>query len=344
MRWKKTVTMIEAHAEGEVGRIITSGVIDIPGTTMVEKLDYMNTDGDDLRKFLVLEPRGYAQMSTMLLLPPTQPEADVAMIVLQGDKAHAMSGSNAICTVTTILETGIVEMQEPETSVVLDTPAGLVSAQAVCANGKCQSVELEMPPCYVDSTNVEVEVDGFGTIPIDIAFGGIFYALVDPAVVNLTINPDSARALVDAGSRIQRAANSQLTIAHPKFSALNGLSYVMFVSRTDDGRLKGATIMPPGRIDRSPCGTGNSARLALMHSKGEVQVGDQFTALSIIDSEFQVKLLRTTEIYGRDAVVPSITGRGWIHGMHQIGLDPSDPYPKGYLLSDCWGEAFDLLN
>ena len=344
MRWKKTVTMIEAHAEGEVGRIITSGVIDIPGATMVEKLDYMNTEGDDLRKFLVLEPRGCAQMSTMLLLPPTRPEADVAMLVLQGDKAHAMSGSNAICTVTVILETGIVEMREPETSVILDTPAGLVSARAICANGKCQSVELEMPPCYVDATNVEIEVDGFGSIPVDIAFGGIFYALVDPAAVNLKINPDSARALVDAGSRIQRAASTQLTIAHPKYSALSGLSYVMFVGETDDGRPKGATVLPPGRIDRSPCGTGNSARMALMHSEGEVQVGDQFTALSIIDSEFHVKLLRTTAIHGRDAVVPSITGRGWIHGMHQIGLDPSDPYPKGYLLSDCWGEAFDLLN
>lgn len=344
MRWKKSVTMVEAHAEGEVGRVVTGGIIDVPGTTMVEKLNYMNTDGDDLRKFLVLEPRGYAQMSTLLLLPPTVPQADVGMIVLQGDKAHAMSGSNAICTVTTVLETGIVEMREPETSVILDTPAGLVTARAVCSNGKCQSVELEMPPCYVDSSCVEVEVEGIGRIPIDIAFGGIFYALVDPAEVDLVIDRNSAKALVDVGSRIQRAANAQLEIAHPEFPALNGLSYVMFISKTNDGRLNGATILPPGRIDRSPCGTGNSARMALMYSKGEVQVGDQFTALSIIESEFQVKLLRTTEVYGHPAVVPSITGRGWIHGIHQIGLDHSDPYPKGYLVSDCWGEAFDLLN
>ena len=344
MRWKKSVSMVEAHAEGEVGRVVVGGIIDVPGDTMVEKLNYMNTDGNDLRKFLVFEPRGYAQMSTLLVLPPTVPQADAAMIVLQGDKAHAMSGSNAICTVTTLLETGMVEMKEPETTVVLDTPAGLVPARAMCSNGKCQSVELEMPPCYVDSSNVQVEVDGFGSVSIDIAFGGIFYALVDPSEVGLDIEPNSARALVDAGSKIQQAANRQLETAHPEHSALNGLSYVMFISKTEDGRLKGATILPPGRIDRSPCGTGNSARMALMYSRGEVQIGDQFTALSIIDSEFHVKLLRTTEVYGRTAVIPSITGRGWIHGIHQIGLDPSDPYPMGYFVSDCWGEASDLLN
>ncbi len=344
MRWKKSVTMVEAHAEGEVGRIVTSGIIDIPGSTMVEKLNYMNTDGDGLRRFLVFEPRGYAQMSTVLIPPPTVPEADAGMIVLQGDKAHGMSGSNAICTVTVLLETGIVEMKEPETTVVLDTPAGLVSARALCSNGKCQSVELEMTPCYVDQADVEIEVEGFGTVPIDIAFGGIFYALVDPATVDLTIDQESARALVDVGSKIHTAANSQLEISHPEFPALNGLSYVMFISRTADGRLKGATVLPPGRIDRSPCGTGNSARMALMYSRNEVEIGDSFTALSIIDSEFRVRFLRTTESYGRTAIVPSITGRGWVHGIHQIGVDPSDPYPQGYMVSDCWGEASDLLN
>ena len=344
MHWSKSVTMVEAHAEGEVGRVVTAGVINIPGSTMIEKLHYMNNDGDALRRFLVYEPRGCAQMSTVLLLPSTTPEADAGMIVLQGDKAHAMSGSNAICTVTVLLETGIIEMKEPVTEVVLDTPAGLVSAKAHCLHGKCEHVELEMTPSYVDNMDVEIEVQGYGKVVISIVFGGIFYALVDPSTVGLSIEPDFARSLVDAGSKIQRAANQQLEIFHPEFEALNGLSYVMFISNTDDGKLKGATIMPPGRVDRSPCGTGNSARLALMHAKNQVRVGDSFTALSIIDSQFQVKLLRTTEIYGHLAVVPSIAGRGWIHGMHQIGIDPSDPYPEGYLVSDCWGEAFDLIN
>ncbi len=344
MRWSKSVTMVEAHAEGEVGRVVTSGVMNIPGDTMSDKLAYMNSEGDPLRRFLVCEPRGYAQMSTNLLLPPTRPEADAGMIVLQGDKAHAMSGSNSICLVTVLLETGIIAMKEPETQVVLDTPAGLVSARATCENGKCKRVELEMTPCYVDQIDQVIEVEGLGSVQLTIAFGGIFYALVDPSQLGLAIEPNSARALVDAGSRIQRAANQQLSILHPENSALNGLSYVMFISYTADGSLKGATILPPGRIDRSPCGTGNSARMALMHAKNKVQVGESFRAFSIIDSQFRVKLLRTTEFHKRCAVVPSISGRGWIHGLHQIGIDPTDPFPAGYMVSDCWGDAFDLLN
>lgn len=344
MRWSKTVTMIEAHAEGEVGRVVTGGIVDIPGATMVDKLHYMNSEGDALRRFLVFEPRGSAQMSTVLLLPSSSSEAHAGMLVLQGDKAHAMSGSNAICTVTVLLESGMIEMVEPQTTVVLDTPAGLVSALAQCADGKCKNVELQMPPCYVDTVETQVDVPSFGQVRLSIAFGGIFYALVDPDELGLTIRTESAKALVEAGSSIQRAANQQLQIVHPEYPELNGLSYVMFMSTTSDGLLKGATIMPPGRVDRSPCGTGNSARLALMHARGEIKPGDSFRALSIIDSSFEVKLLRTTEIYGKAAVVPSIKGRGWIHGIHQIGIDPTDPYPQGYCVADCWGDAFDLLN
>ena len=344
MRWSKSVTMVEAHAEGEVGRIITSGILDIPGSNMVEKLNYMNGAGNSLRKFLVFEPRGYAQMSTVLLLPPTLTKADAGIIILQGDQAHAMSGSNSICTVTVLLETGIVEMQEPETTVVLDTAAGLVTARAMCSGGKCESVQIEMTPCYVHAQDQRVQVDGIGPVRVDIAFGGIFYALVDADRVGLTIEPNSARALVDAGTRIQRAVDDQLEIVHPEINSLNGISYVMFTGFTDDGDLKGATIMAPGRVDRSPCGTGNSARMALMHANNSAQVGDTFTAYSIIDSKFEVEIKTTTSLCGRPAIVPSIRGRGWIHGMHQIGLDPSDPYPTGYLLSDCWGEAIDLID
>ncbi len=344
MRWSKTVTMVEAHAEGEVGRVITSGLINIPGESMVDKLAYMNGEGDSLRRFLVCEPRGYAQMSTNLLVPPTRSDADAGMIVLQGDKAHAMSGSNCICTVTVLLETGIVAMKEPETKVVLDTPAGLVVARATCADGKCERVELEMTPSFVDQMDQEIEVDGLGLVTLSVAFGGIFYALVDPAQLDLEIDPKSARTLADVGSRIQRAANQQLSIIHPENPELNGLNYVMFISQTNDGNLKGATILPPGRIDRSPCGTGNSARMALMYAKNEVRVGDSLSAFSIIDSHFQVSLLRTTEFHNRPAIVPSISGRAWIHGLHQIGVDPSDPYPRGYMVADCWGDAFDLLN
>ncbi len=344
MRWSKTVTLIEAHAEGEIGRVITSGIMDIPGTSMGEKLSYMNGKGDALRRFLALEPRGFAQMSTNLLPQPTQAEAHSGLIVLQGDKAHAMSGSNCICTTTVLLETGMVEMTEPVTTVVFDTAAGIVLAHAQCHHGKCERVEVEMPPCYVDQLDTQVNVEGLGNITLSIVFGGIFYALLDPAQLGLEIKPDSARQLVNAGTLIHREVNRKMNITHPEVEELTGLSYVMFISRTANGRMYGATILPPGRVDRSPCGTGNAARVAMLRARNEIQPGESYTAHSIIDSEFEVKLLRDTTFNGNPAVIPSISGRGWIHGVHQIGIDPSDPFQHGFIVSDCWGDAFDLLN
>jgi len=243
-----------------------------------------------------------------------------------------------------LLETGVIEMTEPETTVTFDTASGPVTAYAECRDGKCLRVEVQMPPCYVQEMDARVQVEGFGTVTLSIAFGGIFYALVDPAQLGLSIRPESARQLVDAGSQIQRAVNRQMDIRHPQIESLIGLSYVMFISGEDDGQLKGATILPPGRVDRSPCGTGSSARCALMRAKNQIAPGQSFTAQSIIGSEFIVRLLKDVKIGDIPAVVPSISGRGWIHGMHQIGVDPSDPYQSGYMVSDCWGDAFDLLN
>ncbi len=344
MRWKKTVTMIEAHAEGEVGRIVTGGVVDLPGQTMLEKMNYINQVDDSLRRFLVFEPRGYAQMSTNLLFAPTHPEADAGFIILQGDRAHAMSGSNCICVVTVLLETGMIEMVEPETIVTLDTPAGLVRARATCKNGKCERVTLHMTASYADQLDAIVEVEGLGKVNTDISFGGIFYALIDPVQFGVKISPENARKLVDLGTRIHRAVNHQVDIRHPQLDGLEGISYVMFVGHDDDGVMKGATILPPGRIDRSPCGTGNSARLAAMVDRGQIEIGETQIARSIIDSEFQVTAVKQTTVAGRPAILPTISGRGWIHGMHQIGVDPTDPYPLGYMVADCWGEAFDLLS
>lgn len=344
MKWSKTVSLVEAHAEGEVGRVITSGVTDIPGSTMFEKMQYINDVDDSIRRFCVFEPRGAAQMSTNLLLPPTREDCDAGFIVLQGDKAHAMSGSNTICVVTVLLETGIIEMQEPETVVRLDMPAGLVVARAECKDGKCVRVSLDVNPSFVEMLDAEVDVDGLGKVKVDIAFGGIHYGLINPRQLGLEIKPESARALVDAGSRIHRAINRQLTFQHPLVPAFNEISYTMFVDTKSDGELIGATILPPGRIDRSPCGTGNSARLATRFARNEVQVGQMDTARSIIDSQFDVTLKELTSVGDKTAVIPTITGRGWIHGMHQIGYDPTDPYPQGYKVSDCWGDAFDLLS
>ena len=344
MRWTKTMTMVEAHAEGEIGRIVTGGIGRLPGETILETLNWLNRDGQALRHFLVNEPRGFAQMSTCLLLPPKHPDADTAFVIMQGDKTHAMSGSNTICLVTVLLETGQIPMVEPKTSLVIDTASGLVKVDAECRDGKCQSVSLQLSDCYAERLDQAVDVPGYGTVSVDIAFGGIFYALVDASSLGLTIAPDQARALVAAGSAIHRAVNAQLDIRHPEFDGIEGLSYVMFTGFTADGEMQGATIMPPGRVDRSPCGTGNAARLAVMVARGEAQEGDAFVARSIINSRFDVSIEKVQDREGYPLITPRIKGRGWVHGIHQIGLDPDDPYPHGFTMSDCWGEALDLLD
>ena len=344
MRWQKTVTMVEAHAEGEIGRIVTGGIGKLPGDSILETLNWLNSDGQSLRHFLVNEPRGFAQMSTCLLLPPKDPKADAAFVIMQGDTTHAMSGSNTICLTTVLLETGQITMQEPKTSLVIETASGLVEVDAQCQGGKCQSVSLKLSDCYADQLDQTVKVEGYGDVTVDIAFGGIFYALVDTRQLGLEIEPDQSRQLVAAGSAIHRAVNAQLDIKHPDFKGIEGISYVMFTGFNDQGEMRGATIMPPGRVDRSPCGTGNSARLAVMVARGEAQKGDTFSARSIINSKFDLAIADVKPRDGYPMVTQQITGRGWVHGIHQIGVDPDDPYQTGFTLSDCWGEALDLLD
>ena len=343
MRWDKSIQMIEAHAEGEVGRVVTGGVINVPGKTMLEKMNYINQVDDSLRRFLVFEPRGQAQMSTNLLFPPTVSGADAGMIVLQGDKAHGMSGSNCICTVTVLLETGMIKMTEPETTVTLETPSGLVRAKAICDDGKCLSVSLDMTPSFVYAKDVELMVEELGLVSVDIAFGGIFYGLIDVSQFELDITPENARALVDIGTAVHRSINKVMEIHHPELNGLEGLSYTMFTGFNHNGELKGATVLPPGRIDRSPCGTGNAARLAVMYEREQIGIGTSLSAHSIIDSTFSVEIAGTKKVGDYLAIMPRISGRGWIHGIHQIGLDPTDPYPFGFKVADCWGDAFDLL-
>ena len=343
MRLTKTVKMIEAHAEGEVGRIVMGGDFHVPGDTMLSKMNYINNQDDSLRRFLVFEPRGYAQMSTNLLFPPTRPDADVAFIILQGDKAHAMSGSNSICLTTVVLETGIIEMKEPTTILYIDTPAGLVKATAQCKSGKCERVSLDMNPSFATDLDVKIDVDGIGQVVVDIAFGGVFYGLIDVAQFGMDISPDNARKLVDIGTKVHRRINRDLDIKHPEIEGLEGLSYTMFTGFNSDGEMQGATILPPGRIDRSPCGTGNSARLAVMYARGQIDIGEQRSAYSIINSCFDIEITGLKTIGGVSAILPKISGRGWIFGTHEIGIDPHDPFTMGYSVSDCWGDGFDLL-
>lgn len=337
MRWKQTLQLAEVHCEGEIGKVITGGVIGVPGATMLDKMNYINEVDDSLRRLVTLEPRGCLQMSVNLLLPPTRPEAQAGFIVLQADKAHPMSGSNCICVVTALLELGMVPMQEPETTVVLDTPAGLVTARATCADGRCLGVSLDMVPAFVEHLDLAIETKAFGTLKVDVAFGGVYYALIDVEQTGLSIAPENARALADVGVALKDEINRQLNIQHPLLPSVNEVAYVMFRNRLDDRTYQTCTTLPPGRVDRSPCGTGSSANLATLAARGRVQPGDQLVSRSTIGGQFRVELLGTTQVAGRPAVLPRVTGRAWLYGLQQLGVDPDDPLAAGFMLSDTWG-------
>jgi proline racemase len=340
MRWKKTLQLVDVHCEGEIGKVITGGVIGIPGDTMLDKMNYINEVDDSLRRLVTLEPRGCLQMSVNLLLPPTKPEAHAGFIVLQSDKAHPMSGSNAICVVTALLELGMVEMREPETTVVLDTPAGLVTARAACRDGRCTGVSLDMVPAFVEQLDVGIETARFGTIKADIAFGGVYYALIDVDQVGLTIAPEHARELAELGVALKGVINGQIRVQHPLYPAVDEVAYLMFRNRVGDTLYQTCTTLPPGRVDRSPCGTGSSANLAALAARGLVDAGSRLKSRSIIGGEFDIELLGKTEVSGRPAVLPRVTGRAWVYGLQQIGVDPDDPLAAGFMLSDTWGSGF----
>ncbi|MGN8275703.1 proline racemase family protein [Pseudomonas sp. SMN5] len=339
MRWKQTLQLAEVHCEGEIGKVITGGVLGIPGATMLDKMNYINEVDDSLRRLVTMEPRGCLQMSVNLLLPPTRPEAHAGFIVLQSDKAHPMSGSNCICVVTALLELGMVPMQEPETTVVLDTPAGLVTARAQCADGRCLSVSLDMVPAFVEHLDLPIQTQAFGTIKVDVAFGGVYYALIDVDQVGLSIAPENARKLAEAGVALKDVINRQISIQHPLLPSVNEVAYVMFRNRLDDRTYQTCTTLPPGRVDRSPCGTGSSANLATLAARNLVKAGDQLVSRSTIGGQFQIALLGQSEVAGKAAVLPRVTGRAWLYGIQQLGVDPDDPLAAGFMLSDTWGEG-----
>jgi proline racemase len=327
------------HAEGEVGRVITGGIVDIPGSSMIEKMAYINEVDDSILRFCLFEPRGSAQMSCNLLLPASRPEANAGFIVMQPDGCHAMSGSNAMCVATVLLETGIVLMKEPETELVLDTPAGLVEVTASCRNGKVESVSLEMPSSFVEHLNHPVRLDDGNTIEVDVAYGGAYYAIVNANDFGIGILPEDVLRMVELAQQIKIAANKQIVVRHPTLAPLDRIEYVMFATPLDRRNLtmRGGTVIYPGRLDRSPCGTGTSARLAVLHAKGEIAQGETVTQYSVINSRFDAAILKECTVGDRPAVVPRISGRAWIYAVHQLGVDPTDPYKDGYILADTWG-------
>lgn len=333
----RVVELISVHCEGEIGKLVVAGAPDIPGRTPLEKMNYINQVDDSFRRFLTFEPRAGVAMSANLLLEPTGPHADAGFIVLQADRAHAMSGSNCICVVTALLETGRVKMQEPETLVRLETPAGLITARATCRDGRCLSVSLDNVPCFVEALDRVIDTPRWGSIRADIAFGGVYYALVDASEIGLTIAPENARALAEAGMELKTIIARQVPVKHPLLDGIDEIAYVMFRSDEPDGAVRTCTTMKPGRVDRSPCGTGSSANLATLFARGQIGVGETRISRSTIGGEFRAEVLEVTEVGGRPAILPRITGSGFVYGREAYVLSPHDPFPKGFALSDSWG-------
>lgn len=337
MRWSKTIQTVDVHCAGEIGRVITGGVLNIPGATMAEKLHHLNTVDDSLRRWLCSEPRSAPAGSFCLLTPACDPRADVGFIVLQPDQAHAMSGSNAMCATTALLETGMIPMVEPESRITFDTAAGLVVATAACQAGKVVKVTLDMPPSFVARRDAVIETAEWGAVSYDLCFGGVFYALVDVDQIGLTIAPENARALAMTGVDLRNRIAAIEPAPHPTTPALNGLAYVMFRSMEPDGALRTCTTLRPGRADRSPCGTGSNSNMAARHSRGLAKPGDVIVSRSIIGGEFTTELVEETTVGPYPATRNRVSGQSWIYGISQIGLDPTDPFPLGFTLSDTWG-------
>ena len=339
MRSSKVVHVISCHAEGEVGDVIVGGIAPPPGETLWDQRNWIAKDGT-LRNFLLNEPRGGVFRHANLLVPPKHPEAQMGFIVMEPEDTPPMSGSNAICVATVLLDSGILPMQEPVTELVLEAPGGLVPVRAECRNGKAERIFLRNVPSFAGMLDARLELDGGRTLTVDTAYGGDSFVVVDAAALGFALDAGEARDLAEQGMAIIEAANEQLGFAHPALPDWRHISFCLFAGPLERGpeglSARSAVAIRPGKIDRSPTGTGVSARMALLHARGVMKIGDRFTATSIVGSTFAGRILEKTRIGATPAIVPEIGGRGWITGVHQHMLDPDDPWPEGYRLSDTW--------
>lgn len=339
MRSSISIQITGCHAEGEVGDVITGGVSPPPGDTIWEQSRWIAND-DGLRQLLLNEPRGGVFRHINLLVPPKHPDADAAWIIMEPADTPPMSGSNSICVATVLLENGIVPMTEPETVLTLEAPGGLIEARATCRNGRVERVRIRNHPAFADRLDAVIEVEGVGTLTVDTAYGGDSFVIADAAALGFALTPDEARDLAVTGVRITRAANEQLGFRHPVNADWNHISFCQIAAPVEqvEGVKTGrnAVAIRPGKIDRSPTGTGCSARMAVLHARGELAVGEPFTGVSIIDSEFHCRIEDVTVAGSLPAIVPSVSGRAWITGQRTEYLDPADPWQRGYRLSDTW--------
>jgi proline racemase len=333
MRSRLVLHAVDSHTEGMPTRVVTGGVGVLPGATMFERKQLFERDRDGLRRLLMYEPRGHSAMSGAILQPPTRPDADFGVLFVEVSGCLPMCGHGTIGVATVLVETGMVPVEEPVTSIRLDTPAGLVTADVEVVDGRARSVTIHNVPSFLLAAGQRVEVAGIGSVRYDMAFGGNFYAIVDAATLCLPVRPEAVPELIRRGLAVMDAINDRARPVHPANPAIDDCRHVQVVEPGHDGAdARNAVVIHPGWVDRSPCGTGTSARMAQLHARGELALDTPFVNESVVGTRFTGRLVGTTTVAGLPAVVPTVTGRAWITGTAQYLLDPEDPFPEGFLL------------
>jgi proline racemase len=350
VRFERAIQVVDAHAAGEPGRVVVGGVVDVPGSTMVAKMAHLRDHADGLRRLLLREPRGYPAMCANVVLPPTHPDADAGFVIMEPVEYPAMSGTNTICVTTVLLETGMLPCREGRNELTLEAPAGLIRVLAEVRDGKVVAVTFRNVPAFAVHLDTPVEVPTLGTVPVDVAWGGMWYVIADAERFGLRLTPDEGRDIVRLTELIKAAAREQLPVVHPDEPGFAGISIgqlsgpphaassdrrnVVTVSTREADLARPSTWT--GVIDRSPCGTGTCARMATLHARGQLAIGRDFVHEGILGTTFTGRLVAETTVGPYRAVVPEITGAAWITGMATLVVDPSDPYPDGYTVGDLW--------
>jgi proline racemase len=350
MRLARMIQAVDAHAGGEPGRVIVGGVLDVPGRTMFEKMEHLRDHGDGLRKLMLREPRGYPAANCNLILPPTRPEAAAGYVIMEHTEYPGMSGTNTICVTTVLLETGMVPMREPVTELTLESPAGLIRVRAECAGGKVRGVTFRNVPAFAVHLDRPIEVPHLGTVTVDVAYGGMFYVIADATPFGLRLVPDEGREIVRIGEMIKAATREQLPVVHPEQPGFAGVTIAILTGPASHpaAHSKNAVVVSTGQldwdrpatwtgaIDRSPCGTGTCARMAALHARGALRLGEDYHHEGILGTIFTGRLVEETRIGPYPAVVPTIMGRAWITGFSSYVLEEDDPFPEGFTIGDIW--------
>ena len=350
MRLARMIQAVDAHAAGEPGRVIVGGVLDVPGATIFEKSRHLEEHGDGLRRCMLREPRGYPAANCNVILPSAHPDADAGFVIMEHVEYPGMSGTNTICVATVLLETGMVPMREPLTELTLEAPAGLIRVRAECSGGKVRGVTFQNVPAFAVHLDRVIEVPKLGTVTVDVAYGGMFYAIADARAFGLALTPDEGRDIVRITEMIKAAAREQLPVVHPEQPGFTGptIAQLSGLPSRPDAHMKNVVTVSTGEldwdkpstwtgvIDRSPCGTGTCARMATLHARGKLRLNEDFRHEGILGTIFTGRLVAETKVGQYPAVVPTLSGQAWITGFASYVVDPDDPFPEGFTVGDIW--------